>query len=296
MKRTKFSIIVVLIIVGLSVDNFSTFGNEQEETVNFIVESANKVYDGDTNTWNFTVTNYNVTADSDGKTLFFFKIYSNDKLLWNEYEATDYRTWQLDLGSTIKRNYTFPRWNGPAKYKIKIQLYSFQDGTPNLETERTRVVHVTKVFISKWGLSIKKVARGTNIPSNFSISFANGGNDDIYNVSLVTLSSNELEITPPSQNIGIIKAGEKKTVVFSVLALATKKPASTQNLKFQITYNDFRGVSHTEEFTATVEVIPNPTIQKILDILSGVAIASAIGGVIAFYLFAKKSKRSHQNK
>lgn len=294
MKGSRIlSLLIVLLLVGLSLNIFSTLGNGQDEnSLGFTVEHANKVYDGESSMWNFLVTNRNLTADSTGKTVFFLKIYLNDKLLWNEYEATDYHTWQLHIGSTVTRNFTFPRWDGPAKYRIRIELYWYRDGMPNLIAKRTKVVQVVKLFVTDWTSSIQAVPRGTDTPSNLLISLVNGGNDDMFNVSINVIETGELEITPQSQNHGTVRTGEKMAIIFSVIAPATKNPAQTQNLKFRIMYNDFRGLSRIEEFPVTVEVTPNPLIQNLLNIISEVAIASAICGMTAFYVFARKSKKS----
>jgi len=293
LKNTKiFGFLLLLLIVGLSF-NLTMLGNAQDEEddrLTLTVEYKNKVYDGDSDKWNFTIANNNVPVDSTGKTRFFFKIYLDDSLLWNEYENTDYHTWNLSVGSTETRSYAFPEWSGPAKHKIRIELYWYKDGTPTRVAQRTRVVHVAKVFIANWTPTIQAVQRGTDKPSNLSISLANGGNDDMFNTSISVRDVDKLEITPLSQYLGTIGAGENRTAIFSVMARDTEEPAHTQNPTFEIRYNDFRGLTHVEEFRATVEVIANPVVRNLLNILSGVAIATAASLLIVFVALIKRSK------
>ncbi|MFQ5822288.1 MAG: hypothetical protein ACE5I5_20120 [Candidatus Heimdallarchaeota archaeon] len=297
MKRaTILGILVGLLVLGASLNTFTTLGNGQdgeEDLVKFKVEYNKVISIGDSDTWNFIVHNINCTADSNGTILFFFKIYLDNSLLWDEYDNTTYQTWELSVGSTTTRNYTFPVWSDPvAKHKIRIELYWYKDGTPILMVKHTKVVHPsTPNFIIGWLSSKKTVSRGTGSPSNLSISFTNGGNDDMYNVSISVIDADELEITPQSQDLGNIEMGENKTVIFSVMAPATKEPARTHNPKFQITYNDFMNVTHSEEYVAVVKATAVPIIYHLLNILGGIAIAVAAGGAIAFVALVKRSKK-----
>lgn len=294
MKKTNaLGVLAVLLFLGLSLTSFVSLGDEQdvEKGVNFIVEYNNKIYDGDSDIWNFTVHNGNITDDTE-EAWFFFKIYLDDSLLWDEYNDTHHQIWQCNKGTTVTRNYTFPNWNGPAMHKVRIELYWHKDGSHQLMVKHTKVVKTAKVFIINWVPSPQTVPRGKATPSSLSISFANGGNDDMYNASISVIDADELEISPQSQDLGNITAGEKKTINFSVVALETKERARTHNPKFQIVYNDFRSVTHAEEYTTPVDAMANPNIQNLLNIISGVAIATAAGGILALIALAKRAKRA----
>jgi hypothetical protein len=80
----------------------------------------------------------------------------------------------------------------------------------------------------------------------------------MYDASMIVIDPDGLEITPQSQDLGNIEMGENKTVIFSVMAPATKEPARTHNPRFQIIYSDFMGVTHSEEYVAVVKATAIP--------------------------------------
>lgn len=287
-------LVVLFLIAGWSMGGLRVSGNgdaDEGEYVRFTIEYRNRVYDGDSDIWNFTVANIDLPADSNGQTLFYFRIYLDGDLLWDEFNDTVYGTWQLSKGTTATKNYAFSAWKGPSRHKVRIELYWYKDGTPKLLARRTRVVHVAKVFISGWTPSAQIVHRGTGQRSNLSISFSNGGNDHMYNTSIAVRDADGLEITPQFQTLGLIPAEDNRTTVFSVVAPATKEAARTHTPRFELTYSDFRGVTHTETYAATIEAMANPVAQNLLILLGGVGIASALTGMVAFLALARRKRK-----
>lgn len=299
MKNTKiWGILFVLLVAGSNLGSLTmlTKGqDEEEELVRFSVEYNKKIYYGDSDTWNFTITNLNCTQENAEKASFFLKIYlttnKTETLLWDEYNETDYHTWKLGIGETTTRNFTFPAWGEAKKHKIRTELYWLERSKPNPVAKRTRVVHVAKVFVLDWNPSTQIVSRDANKSSNLSISFRNGGNDRMYNTSITITDADGLQITPQLQNLGVIEAGENKAAIFYVNASQTEERRQIHNPRFEIIYYDFRGVAHTEEYTATVRVITNPFIYNIMRTLGAIALTIAIGAATLFVALVRKSKK-----
>jgi hypothetical protein len=268
---------------------------DEEDWVQFHIqdiEKIKKVYYGEIDTWNFVVSNLKCTPDNTGKAWFFFKIYlvtdKTKRLLWNEYNDTDYHTWSLGIGETTTRSFTFPPWTEAKHHQVKIELY--WQGRLKPVAKRTVPVHVVKVFVHRWTPSPQIVLRKANKPFNLSISFKNGGNDDMYNISIAIVDADNLEITPQLQNLGIAGAGETKTVVFYVNASQTEEQRKIFNPRFEITYYDFRGEAHKEEYTATITVTANPLIHNLIRTLGAIAITTAIGTTALFVALVKRRK------
>jgi len=139
--------------------------------------------------------------------------------------------------------------SGSATQCWKVELWSGD----NLEDAKEFDVLVVKLFISDWSPAPLTVEKGKTAPSSWSINFRNGGNDNMGNVAISVVEDNGLQITPQSQNLDNIIAGETKSTSFSVTAPSTLT-IGPRTVKFQVTYDDFMGISHTEENSASVNV------------------------------------------
>jgi len=97
-----------------------------------------KIYPANNDWWEFpvnlTIRNEDCTVGDSSRAWFFFKVYKDDELWWNEYNDTTYRTWWCDSESKVQRHYRFPiaTWQGPNVYSFKIELYWDKSGTPYL--------------------------------------------------------------------------------------------------------------------------------------------------------------------
>lgn len=215
------------------------------------LEYSLKVYQWTEDKWNFTIYNANCEVDIWGRAWFFFKFYINDNLWWDEYQEAG--TWQLNKGSSKTRTYTVSLGSGPTTKNVKIELYWDYEGTPYLQDTTYFTEKVVKLFVEDWSTSSLTIEKGKTTASTLSISLKNGGNDDMYSVEITVTDSAGLEITPQSQTLEDIASGGTKSTSFSVTA-PTTATLGTHIVSFEISYNDFRGVSHTETKTASVDV------------------------------------------
>ena len=217
------------------------------------VEYSLKIYQWTQDKWNFTVYNAHCAVDIWGRAWFFFKFYLDDSLWWDEYQEAG--SWQLNKGSSTTRTYTVSLGSGPAIKDVKIELYWDYEGTPILEDTAYFSEKIVKLFVDEWSPSSLTVEKGKTIASTLSISLKNGGNDDMDSTKVAVTDSAGLEITPQLQTLENIAGGGTKSTSFSVAA-PTTATLGTHTVSFEISYNDFRGVSHSETKTASIYVDP----------------------------------------
>ena len=217
------------------------------------VEYSLKIYQWTQDKWNFTVYNAHCAVDIWGRAWFFFKFYLDDSLWWDEFQEDG--SWQLNKGSSTTHTYTVSLGSGPAIKDVKIELYWDYEGTPILEDTTYFSEKIVKLFVNEWSPSSLTVEKGKTTASTLSISFKNGGNDDMYSTKVAVTDSAGLEITPQLQTLENIASGGTKSTSFSVAA-PTTATLGTHIVSFEISYNDFRGVSHSEIKKAYIHVDP----------------------------------------
>ena len=89
--------------------------------------------------WNFTVSlvahNVDCSENASGQAWFFFKIYRNEEVWWNEYNDSTHKVWSCDVGAKRRHNYEIltPTWIGAKKYEYKIELYWYDEGVSKLQ-------------------------------------------------------------------------------------------------------------------------------------------------------------------
>jgi len=99
------------------------------------VEYPAPVYEGENSVWILTAYNENCTQNGEGNASFFLKFYLDGDLWWNEYNNTDYKTWQCKKGNSITRFYTISTWATikPVVHNLEIELYSYDGNTSQLQ-------------------------------------------------------------------------------------------------------------------------------------------------------------------
>jgi hypothetical protein len=277
---------IVLLIIVPSVGSLTISGNAEDEENGWVqfriqnLEKIKKVYYGATDTWNFVISNLNCVQDDAGRARFFFRIYlitdKTKKLLFDESRDP----WSLGIGETIIRSFTFPPWTEAKRHQVRIELYWQERLKP--VAKRTVPVQVVKVFVNNWNPSAQVFPQGVNKLSNLSISFKNGGNDHMYNVSIVVADFGGLGITPQLQSLETIEPEETKTVIFHVDLSKPEEKRRIYNPRFEIIYYDFRGIAHKEEYIATVKIIENPLVYNLISVLGAIALITAIGTFTLF--------------
>jgi len=217
-----------------------TDGND---VIELISGGTAKVYDGQTAWKNLTF--YNEACGVFGANL-YTKIYVNDTLSGTSTE-------RYVLKGTYSNDNWYSTEYGPALYEYKVELWWDSSGTHYLEDGNYFNIKVVKLFVSDWSPSTLSVEKGKTIASTLPISFKNGGNDYMYDASISVIDSDGLTISPDTQNLQNIASGGTKSTSFSVTA-PTTATLGTHTVSFEISYNDFRGVSHSETKTASIDV------------------------------------------
>jgi len=172
----------------------------------------------------------------------YTKIYINDNL---QRTSPNYPV--LENGNDIDSWSTI--LSGPVTQHWKVELW----WENNLEDNKEFNVWVVKLFVENWSPAPLTVEKGKIAPYSWSISFKNGGNDNMGNVLISVFDDAGLEITPTSQNLDNIIAGETKSTSFSVTAPFTLT-TGPRAITFEIAYKDFMGRTPTERMSASVNV------------------------------------------
>jgi len=202
-----------------------------------------KVYDEQKYWTNLTF--YNYKCGISGANL-YTKIYEGDGL-----EDTSNERYVLKGSSSTDEWYTIKY--GPAKVQFKVEVWFNSNGTHCLEDVNYFNLTVVKLFVSQWTPSSLAVEKGKTAASSWSINFSNGGNDYMYNTKILVIDPGGLDITPQAQDLGDVSADGTKSTSFSVKATFVQS-VDIKTVTFQVSYNDFRGVSHSETKTAFVTV------------------------------------------
>lgn len=108
------------------------------------VEYPAVAYEGKDSVWNLTIYNKNCTTNGEGNASFFFKFYLDGDPWWNEYNNTDYKTWQCNKGNLVTRLYTISTWNTmkPVNHELKIELYCYNGSISQLQDAASLPVSV----------------------------------------------------------------------------------------------------------------------------------------------------------
>lgn len=100
-------------------------------------------------TWTFTIYNINCSENHQGAARFFLTFYVDNGLLFDEYNSTQYRTWNCSKGSAVSHSYNIMGWQTfrPVTHDMRIELYWYRNGTTILEDTRSFTIGVT-LYIS----------------------------------------------------------------------------------------------------------------------------------------------------
>jgi len=144
MKGKIFLLFTLIAFIGVLVNSLSSMPTAETHGKDAYIEKVQyreEVNVNERDSWNFTVHNANLSADSQGRAWFFFKFYLGDQIFWDEYNGTSYKTWQCNKTKTTTRLYQIPRWTSlmpnwsptvPATSEravFKIELYWYREGT-----------------------------------------------------------------------------------------------------------------------------------------------------------------------
>jgi len=208
-----------------------------------------KVYDGESILINVAVRNQGVTSIF-GDPKFFLTVFADNILVYDEAS----QPWICPLNNEYSKRIVVSNLKGPKEYLMRIELYWLNETVAIQEDIYQFKVAVVKLFIEDWRFSIPEVQAGAEKASELKINFKNGGNDEMFNVSIRVSKASSLIVTPNFKNLGNLKPGEILEEAFLVSAPLGVE-LGIQQLTFQVLYFDFRGVSHTEDFSVQAKIV-----------------------------------------
>ena len=127
------SVALLCVFVALAYLPFSEGQNEGDASF-VAAKYKTKVHSYTTEVWNFTVHNANCLENDGGEAQFFFDIYTDGSLWFDEYNNTARRTWPCGVGKTVSHTYLkdWPEMQ-PFTHELEVRLYWFHNGTSQLE-------------------------------------------------------------------------------------------------------------------------------------------------------------------
>lgn len=133
MKRKSLALIffiLMLLVIAFILINYSNLmpspNTQGAHDAYFTkVEYQATTYQHTNDTWSLIIYNKNCTTSGEGNASFFLIFYLDDDLWWNEYNDTDYKTWECNKEEMVICRYTVPSWNTikPVVHYVKAELY-----------------------------------------------------------------------------------------------------------------------------------------------------------------------------
>ncbi|MBS7655226.1 Ig-like domain repeat protein [Candidatus Bathyarchaeota archaeon] len=246
--RIKKFFLIFLLALTVSL----TFFNQAEsfkEAFFKDVQFNPKVYDGEPVLINVIIKNAAVNPAL-GEPKFFLTVFADNNLVYDEAS----QPWVCPLNNEASKKILVSNLKGPKEYLMRIELYWLNESVAIQEDVYQFKIVVVKLFIEDWGFSGSEVQAGAENFSVLKISFRNGGNDEMVNASIKVSESSSLIVTPSFKALGSLKPKEKLEESFLVSAPLTIELGIHQ-LTFQVSYFDFRGVFHIEDFNIQVKVV-----------------------------------------
>lgn len=95
-------------------------------------------------TWTFVIYNANCSENEQNTARFFLVLYTDNELLLNEYNDTQYKTWSCNKTSTVTQNYNIQGWQDmrPTSHNLRAELYWADNSTFRLEDTTSFTVNV----------------------------------------------------------------------------------------------------------------------------------------------------------
>ena len=136
-----------LIVLGIAFPVKSEIG-EQDAKFTQVKYSA-RIPAQKMDTWAFTVYNANCSENDQVAARFFLVFYADNSLVFNEYDSTQYQTWNCSRGGTVSHSYNIKGWQTlqPVTHDVRLELYWYHNGTTVLEDAASFTIGVT-VYMS----------------------------------------------------------------------------------------------------------------------------------------------------
>ena len=117
----------------------------EQKNANIVKVSYNpRIPAGAKSTWTFVIYNANCSENGQNMARFFLVLYTDNELLLNEYNDTQYKTWSCNKTSTVTRNYNIRAWQDmrPTSHDLRAELYWTDNSTFRLEDTTSFTVNV----------------------------------------------------------------------------------------------------------------------------------------------------------
>jgi len=153
------------------------------------------------------------------------------------------------FGGTTETDDKTISFSKSGDHEVRIEVWHGTETTP--QDAYSFGVLVVKPEITGLQASSRVVrARGDNV---LTVSFTNGGNENMRQAVLSVADPKGLTVMPNSVELGDVRAGESKSASFTVSSPAGVA-LGTALVRFSLSFIDYAGVSHAEEITGEVEV------------------------------------------
>ncbi len=144
-------------------------------------------------------------------------------------------------------------FGGSGNVNIRLELWFNSSVKPIMENSVSFSFLVVLLNVAGWMQSQVAVQRGLNVPAKLAINFTNGGNDLMYNSSLALLNASGVMVQPYVYSLGNLQVGGSTGRVFNVSA-AQGLMFGPLPILFRISFSDFRGVQHSVNETAVIDL------------------------------------------
>ncbi len=141
-----------------------------------------------------------------------------------------------------------PQGVGPGNYTVEVRA---RDNSGN-EDVRTFEVKFVLLKVANFTCTPSWLKKGLG-DQPLCVSFENGGNDMMYNVSLVVANACDILLKPDWVEVGDLEAGGRFAFNFTA-RVPEDAGVGPRNITFLLVYTDFRGVWHEENLTVQVYV------------------------------------------
>jgi ribosomal protein L40E len=248
LKNEKIAFLIFLLTLTVILSFFNQAEGFKEAFFKN-VQFTPKVYDGEPILINVTIKNQAVTSIF-GEPKFFLTVFADNNLVYDEAS----QPWICPLNNEYSKKIVVSNLKGPKEYLMRIELYWLNESIAIQEDVYQFKVTIVKLFIKDWGFSSVEVQAGAEKAEELKISFKNGGNDEMFNASIKISESANLIVTPNLKVLGNLKPEETREEIFLVSAPLGIELGIHQ-LTFQISYFDYRGVFHAEDFNVQVKIV-----------------------------------------
>ena len=242
-SRNSSQLLIFLLFLGISIgllNNMYVSADSQEAY--FINKFPDlKIYDSETVNFTFAIRNVNSSEED-----FVVYIFRNSLLIYRENITCEKGSSSKYFDASISEG-----WIGPRKYNLIAELRTFS-GT--IQDQRKFSVNVIKLFVSNWDYSVEEIVVRSKDPQPLTVSFKNGGNDMMNDVTIAPKVGKFFKIEPESIDLQNIPTNKEKNINFRIITLNSTEPRN-YSIVFQISYKDFDARRHLEEKKVSINVI-----------------------------------------